>query len=146
MVDGNSQSLKVPSGSQSGLKLNLHQTLTANTSYSIWLDFDACKSVVEKGNGDYSLKPVIRAFADSANGKLTGYVLPDSANAVVYAIMNGDSISAAPEDNGYFMICGLDGTYDVYFESNNPNVGDSTISAVNINYGEIVSVDTVNLQ
>lgn len=146
VVDGSTFDMKVPSGSQSGIKLNLHKYLEANTSYNVWLDFDACRSVVEKGNGGYSLKPVIRAFADSANGKLTGYVLPDSANAVVYAINNGDSISAMPESNGYFMICGLDGTYDVYFQSNNTNISDSTISNVSINFGEIVSVDTVELQ
>ena len=62
VVDGVTNDIKVPSGSQSGLKLNLHQTLNANTSYTIWLDFDACKSVVVKGNGTYSLKPVIRPF------------------------------------------------------------------------------------
>lgn len=146
VVDGNNYELKVPSGAQSGLKLNLHKQLLANTSYTIWLDFDACKSIVEKGNGDYSLKPVIRAFADSTNGKIWGYVLPDSANAIVHAIENGDTVTSIADANGYYMICGLDGTYDLYFESGNVNLSDSIVSGVAVNYGSVVAMDTVILQ
>lgn len=52
--------LKVPSGSESGLKLNLDQTLLPNKTVEILLDFDANASVVDQGNGGYSLKPVLK--------------------------------------------------------------------------------------
>lgn len=52
--------LKVPSGSESGLKINMNQTIVANNSVFILLDFDANASVVVHGNGSFSLKPVIK--------------------------------------------------------------------------------------
>ncbi len=52
--------LKVPSGSESGLKINLHENIAPNNHVVIVLDFDAGLSVVETGAGDFSLKPVIK--------------------------------------------------------------------------------------
>lgn len=51
--------LKVPSGEESGLKINVHQDIQPNNSVDILLDFDANASVVRQGNGSFSLKPVI---------------------------------------------------------------------------------------
>ncbi len=62
IVDGgNSYPLVIPSGEESGLKLNIHRTLQPNTSYILLLDFDAAQSVHQTGNGQYKLKPVIKA-------------------------------------------------------------------------------------
>jgi hypothetical protein len=52
--------LKVPSGEQSGLKINVHKTIPAGQTLHVLLDFDADKSIHQKGNGDYMLKPVIK--------------------------------------------------------------------------------------
>ena len=52
--------LKVPSGEETGLKMNLNYTLSPNKHMVVLLDFDAAASVVDKGNGTYSLKPVIK--------------------------------------------------------------------------------------
>ncbi|MEO6902339.1 MAG: DUF4382 domain-containing protein [Bacteroidia bacterium] len=52
--------LKVPSGEESGLKINVHKTIPSGQTFHLLLDFDAEKSVHEKGNGDFSMKPVIR--------------------------------------------------------------------------------------
>lgn len=52
--------LKVPSGEQSGLKINVHRDIPAGQTLNILLDFDADKSIHEKGNGDFSMKPVIK--------------------------------------------------------------------------------------
>ena len=54
--------LTVPSGSQSGIKLPGPITVTANTSVQVLLDFDASKSVVQQGNGDFQMKPVIQVL------------------------------------------------------------------------------------
>lgn len=51
--------LKVPSGDETGLKININETIMPNHTTVILLDFDAAASVVDKGNGSYSLKPVI---------------------------------------------------------------------------------------
>ena len=147
VVDGTTHDIKIPSGSQSGLKLNLHKYLDAGTSYTIWLDFDVCKSVIEKGNGSYSLKPVIRTFADSTNGKLKGYIQPDSLPTYVYAIdNNNDSILSITNPDGFFMICGLDGSYDVWINPTDTTVTDSFITGVQVDFGKIVDLDTTFLQ
>lgn len=52
--------LKVPSGEESGLKINLHETIQPHSIMEIVLDFDAATSVVESGVGRYHLKPVIK--------------------------------------------------------------------------------------
>lgn len=52
--------LTIPSGSESGLKINLHQDIAPNNHVIVVLDFDAGLSVVENGNGSFSLKPVIK--------------------------------------------------------------------------------------
>lgn len=146
VYDGVTYDLKVPSGMQSGIKLNLHKELLANVSYTVWLDFDACKSVVLTGRGEYILKPVIRVFSDSTNGKLNGVVLPTSVDAIVNVIENSDTIATAiPNDDGYFMVCGLDGTYDVYIDAIDTAYNDTTLTNITVNFGEIVTLDTINL-
>jgi len=62
MVDSVLYELKVPSGQSSGLKIKFNQGLVQDSLAQITLDFDAGASVVEKGNGSYSLKPVIRVL------------------------------------------------------------------------------------
>jgi hypothetical protein len=53
-------SIEYPSAEQSGLKLQVNQTLQEGIMYHVLLDFDANKSIVKLGNGGYKLKPVIR--------------------------------------------------------------------------------------
>ena len=53
-------SLKVPSGSETGLKVNLNQVIAPNGNILIVLDFDASASIVVQGNGSFLLKPVIK--------------------------------------------------------------------------------------
>lgn len=59
VVDGDTLELETPSAQQSGLKFNVKEDIEANQTFSMLIDFDAEKSVVEKGNGSYLLKPVI---------------------------------------------------------------------------------------
>lgn len=60
MVDSVLHDLKTPSAQQSGLKLNVQADISELDVYNLLIDFDAEASVVEQGNGEYSLKPVIR--------------------------------------------------------------------------------------
>lgn len=65
--DGVSYDLKVPSGSQSGLKIKvcLDLSLTEHV-YDLILDFDAGASIHQTGNGKFILKPVIRILNPDA--------------------------------------------------------------------------------
>lgn len=60
VVGGISYPMDTPSAQQSGLKINLNKVLIQDSINDVLIDFDANASVVEKGNGDYSLKPVLR--------------------------------------------------------------------------------------
>ncbi|HRG59278.1 MAG TPA: DUF4382 domain-containing protein [Bacteroidia bacterium] len=52
--------LKVPSGSESGLKIEVGQVITSRDHLVLLIDFDASASVVETGNDKYILKPVLK--------------------------------------------------------------------------------------
>ncbi|MFY0625070.1 MAG: DUF4382 domain-containing protein [Reichenbachiella sp.] len=114
-VDGQDNDLTVPSGSQSGLKLNVNTDIEAGITYKLVIDFDAAKSVVMAGNsGMYNLKPVIRAQMEATTGAIHGTVTPIDVASVVYAIVGEDSVSSYPDENGEFLIRALDeATYTV---------------------------------
>lgn len=64
VVGGIRFDLKVPSGMQTGIKINLNTTLEAGRDYVITLDFDAKASIVTPGlENTYLLKPVIKVKA-----------------------------------------------------------------------------------
>lgn len=88
VVNGTGHVLQTPSAQQSGLKINVTQTLEAGMTYKIWLDFDAGKSIVEQGNGAYLLKPFIRGYTALTNGIISGTIQPVIALPVVYAMQN----------------------------------------------------------
>lgn len=58
--DGTTSNLTVPSGGQSGLKVDVNQAVPKGGTLEVKLDFVANESIVLKGNGTYSLKPVLR--------------------------------------------------------------------------------------
>ncbi len=106
--------LSTPSAMQSGLKLQIHQTLVAGVSYSILLDFDANQSIVLQGNGDYQLKPVIRTINAAVSGSIRGSITPIGVIALVTATSNGVTYSSVTNANGDFLIDGVPaGIYDI---------------------------------
>ena len=60
MIDSTLIPLSTPSAQQSGLKINVNHNFEGGETYELLLDFVAGQSIVEQGNGDYSLKPVIK--------------------------------------------------------------------------------------
>lgn len=77
-IAGSQYELRVPSGSETGLKLNGGFTVPQGGVGSYTLDFDLRRSVVEPvGQPGYFLKPVIRMVNNVQVGTLTGRV--DSA-------------------------------------------------------------------
>lgn len=68
VVDGETHSLKVPSGQQSGFKIKLGEPLHSGEILDLTIEFDAEKSVKVTGNGQYMLQPVLNAFHGRTNG------------------------------------------------------------------------------
>lgn len=73
-VEGQQYPLEIPSGSQSGLKLNRGFTIGAGQTTDFTLDFDLRKSVIQTGNGDYKLRPTVRILDSLQVGSIDGTV------------------------------------------------------------------------
>src|SRR5437016_3585909 len=92
--------LDTPSAVQSGIKL-IHQfTVGSGQRVDLLLDFDACKSIVQTGDGTYKLKPVIKVIPFVLNG-IEGFVDPtlfvnqvNVSHVIVSAQVNGDIVRA----------------------------------------------------
>jgi Domain of unknown function (DUF4382) len=109
--------LVTPSAVQSGIKLVNQFDVASGQRVDLVLDFDACKSVVTRGDGTYALKPVIKIVPFALNG-IDGYV--DTAllgsDVMVTAQQNGAIVqSTAPNaQTGEFFLGRLaPGNYDV---------------------------------
>lgn len=116
-IDDETYPLTTPSAQQSGLKLRLNETFTAGVTYKILLDFDVARSIVSRGNGGYSLKPVIRSIAEATSGAIKGSVEPKEAHPAIYAIANQDTVGTTFTDStGQFLLRGIPaGSYRVVF-------------------------------
>jgi hypothetical protein len=146
VVGGTAYPLSTPSAQESGIKLNLDQTLAANGAYTFWIDFDAAKSVLQTGNGQYKLKPVMRAYSAQTNGRIQGYVLPYISATTVYAINGADTFSAMPASNGFFRIDGLpQGNYNVWYDASAGTFRDTTRANVQVTYGQITDLGSLTL-
>ena len=122
--------LKVPSGTQTGIKLVKSFWVGKNQLTELILDFDAAKSVIRAGNsGQYLLKPTIKVLGTEVLSYfIEGTVLDDQDNP-----LEGASVSAQksypfakdPKDavvveatsttdaNGYFQLLVQPGIYNI---------------------------------
>lgn len=152
--DGQSYGLFVPSGAETGVKLNINAEIEEGIQYVLLLDFDAEKSVVETGaagNPGFILQPVIRATPEAISGNIGGSVSPVEANAAVYAITGfgtteADTLSTtyADETTGEFLLVGLEeGTYTV--SANADGYEPASIEDVSVTIGETNDVGTLEL-
>jgi hypothetical protein len=67
--------LTVPSGQQSGVKLVVNFDVQAGTTYDVYIDFDAYRSVfvhAAGASGKYILRPTVRAFEKLETGSISG--------------------------------------------------------------------------
>lgn len=144
-IDGETFDLATPSAQQSGLKLNLHANLKEGITYRVLLDFDVARSVVHKGNGSYSLKPVIRAISEATSGAIGGSVSIIESTPAVYVINGIDTVGTSFSDSvsGMFLVKGIPaGTYTVKFA---PATGYiiSDIPNVNVVVGDVTNLGVV---
>lgn len=152
VVNGETRSLFIPSGAETGVKINVDAEIREGVDYTIMLDFDAERSVVKTGNAPfpgYLLKPVIRASNQAVTGNIAGVVTPFDAKAAIYAIAGDDTLSTtyADEENGEFMIVGLgEGEYDVAVEAREEGFLPVRIEAVNVEINQTTDVGTIELE
>ncbi|MGN6420111.1 MAG: DUF4382 domain-containing protein [Pseudobacter sp.] len=140
--------LQTPSAQQSGLKLNIHQSVSAGILYTLVMDFDAARSIVTTGNGKYILKPVIRTVLQEAGGSISGVVTPYNFRTAVFAIQGTDTVAGTSTDlMGNYLIRGLSaGTYTVGYAPASDNFNSQNKSGVIVTTGSVTKLDTVALQ
>ena len=128
VTDGDIYYLKVPSGSQTGIKVFVNPAIevAGGLSAELLLDFDIHKSFVVQGKPDtpagitgFSFKPVIRAINESEAGRISGFVRNTSEEAIGAAevftvIAPEDTLLTLTDPDGFYALPGLDpGSYDV---------------------------------
>jgi hypothetical protein len=122
VIDGVPYPLIVPSGAQTGIKLNHHFTLSADEITVLTLDFDVRQSVHRRGHQDlFNLRPTIRLIDTVVSGTISGNVTtsdlsPLPVGTVVSAQQAGVEKGSAVVDvtTGDYVIGPLlAGTYDL---------------------------------
>ncbi|HKE33380.1 MAG TPA: DUF4382 domain-containing protein [Candidatus Angelobacter sp.] len=128
------QTLQLSSESQTGIKIPSGQiagggfVVAAGQTKDLDIDFNACESIVQEGNGQFRLKPVLRAgevslTSSSINGKVVDSATsqPISGGTTVVALEQKDSsgvdrviMETTADSSGGFVFCPVPaGTYDV---------------------------------
>ncbi len=133
LSDGSIHELELSSQDNTGLKIPPGQIVggpiqvTAGQSVDLNIDFNACASIIQQGNGKFRLKPTLTAGQISPNNSGIGGQVMDSiahapiAGTVLVAIEQPDNsgtdrivMEAAADSNGNFRFCPLPpGTFDI---------------------------------
>jgi hypothetical protein len=125
------------------LKLVHGFTVPPNTLTDLLLDFDACRSVVRKGNGGFNLKPVIAVIPRTTTA-IVGTVDPALIGITVSVQKNGAVVrSTTPNANGDFVLSGLDSAqspFDVVFTAT--SVVTSVVTATPVTAGALTRIST----
>lgn len=155
VIDGTPHDMFIPSGEQTGIKLNVNAEIEPNITYTLLLDFDATRSVVKRAKGqaaqaatEYLLMPVISASNEAITGNIAGIVEPADAQAFIYAIADSDTLSSTKADttDGSFKLIGLEeGTYTVSMEPTNGNYQSTDTTGVEVTIGETNDIGTITL-
>lgn len=136
---GGMQALDTISTLRDGLTLIRPITINSQTSTKLVLDFDACRSIVQRDDGSYSLKPVLSSTEMHSSGGITGYVDPGNAGVAIYAEINGTVIKGTIADSsGRFVLAPIaeapaGSHYDIVFAQE--NFSTAIIAGVPVNAG-----------
>ncbi|HEX4634384.1 MAG TPA: DUF4382 domain-containing protein, partial [Gemmatimonadales bacterium] len=108
-----SASLRVPSGMQTGVKVNFAGPVhVAPGQTDLVVDFNVAQSFVLMGPSTAPLgvlfKPVIHATAQDVSGSIAGTSSPASAHGMLFAIQGTDTVGAAAADT-------TTGAYKIWF-------------------------------
>lgn len=147
--DGISHSLDTPSARQSGLKININADINVGETYTLLLDFDASRSIVEAGkSGKFILKPVIRTVELEATGAIEGRIEPAESFSWVYAIAGEDTVAGTKATTeGDFRLVGLlAGSYQVAIDPTEEAYADSVLTDIQVFESDTTDVGTIILE
>lgn len=143
---GSETALDTPSAQQSGLKLQVHMTVAPGQIADYVIDFDACKSVVPRGNsGRFNLKPVLAVLPRVTTGLAVvgqlGNVSDGSATAVSLQQAGVVVRSTVPTAQGGFVLSPVPaGNYDLVVSA--ANRATMVLTGVPVNTSGVTTVST----
>lgn len=148
VVDGESHPLEIPSGMQTGIKLNHPFDLTEGALYEATLDFDADRSIHTTGQGTYMLRPVIRVVVNRTSGSISGRVEPALALAAVSTVAGTDTVvvHADPVTGDFELPLLPAGIFDVAVTPTAGAYQDTVITGVAVTAGQVTDLGVVVLQ
>jgi hypothetical protein len=109
--------LETPAALQSGIVVKQQFHVDAAGRSDVIVAFDACKSVVIKGTGQYLLAPVVTVLPNEINA-ISGFLSTglSSSNVIVSAQQNGEIVrSTKPVSNQFAFSRLAPGKYDIVF-------------------------------
>ncbi len=140
-VDGVVQSLFIPSGDETGIKLVGGFSVAPDVVTDLTVDFDVARSLIEAppGSGNYILRPTIRLVQSALAGAIAGTVTPLGIGAVISALdpVSGETVATTlvdPTTGGYLLPALPAGTYDVLAEA--PGYADGLVAGVVVAAGQ----------
>jgi hypothetical protein len=147
VVDSGQFPLTIPSGQESGLKLNVHATLVPNTTYTLLLDFDAERSITVTGGGEYILQPVIRVVTSgTSTGNISGSIEPVVPGTAIWGLNEVDTVATHASSLGEFRLAYLPpGVYTVSITPGDPAYRDTTLPNIAVTAGQTTSLGTIVL-
>ncbi|MDD4052617.1 MAG: DUF4382 domain-containing protein [candidate division Zixibacteria bacterium] len=148
VVDSVSYPLDIPSGFQTGVKLNHGFTIEGGRLYELMLDFDADRSIHETGSHQYKLQPVIRVQAVTTSGSISGLIAPIVSRALVSTVLGTDTVSTVADTlTGAFELIALPaGLYDFSIVPTDTLYADTTITAVQVVAQQNTDLGTITLR
>jgi hypothetical protein len=141
VADGETFPLKVPSGQQSGVKINLNFSLANREVAELYVDFDASKSVKwNPGQKLYMMHPTFKAYKRTTAGAIMGTVRTTGglplANARVEAVSTtNDTIATLTGLNGMYVLYVPAATYTVTATSGLYPFADNIYTNLTVNAG-----------
>jgi hypothetical protein len=149
---GSETAMQTPSAMQSGLKL-IHQfTVQPGTLVDLVLDFDACKSIVRQGNGQFMLKPVISVIPLVVSGMVSGQLTTTiSGTAVTQASVSAQKDGAViratvPSSTGAYTLAPIDARFQPYdLVVTMSGAATSVVSGVPVTAGTTTNVPAITM-
>lgn len=136
LLDDTRHSLYVPSGSQSGLKLNRGFNVPEDRTASFTIDFDLRKSVHDPSNpaDDYFLRPTLRLVDGNTDGALSGIV--SGIENDLDCDINGEYVGAVYVFNDGDPVDDVDGVDDPVTSAMVPNDGNYAYTVAFLTEGD----------
>ena len=136
VIDGESYPLKIPSGAETGIKLNLNFTVEDDEIIEVMVDFDASKSITWTP-GKYLLKPVFKVFKKVLSGTVAGSVKDISGTGIVNAVVTAitalsDSVSTLSDSTGAYKLILLEDSYSFEASADGFTGADTTYTGVQV--------------